>query len=168
MLVSDHDRGSNAEDEMHIAKHVACPGKASNAEGNMTLPESKSMPYSVIKLYSNFYEEKYQQKFYPQDYHFAQAKKMMEAPEGFEPPTLDDVVARLKWFFTTDEDWIVGSRHNFSVFAKHFHRWIPAKTKKQLPASPYDSQTKCPNCGTKHNERHCPVCQEERTVHART
>ena len=46
----------------------------------------------------------------------------------------EDLLARLDAFFRCKEDWILSTKHNYLVFCKHVHRWLPAKSTQ--PISP--------------------------------
>lgn len=119
--------------------------------------EMSSIYFSVLKLYGEFYERKYGNKFYPRPYHFRQAKELLEVREGFESPPLDEITERLGTFFSKNDDWIVDCRHNFSVFVKHFHRWIMPGRKEKKNETIMD--IRCSECHSVHSSIEvCLIC----------
>ena len=122
--------------------------------------------YSLLKIYGDKYKEKYGSDFFPQKHHFAQAKELLTVPEDFDPPSMDEVISRLNFFFDQNDDWIISCKHNFSVFVKHFHRWIPQQKKSRKEKS---KQTvliiSCMDCGTEHlSTVLCPYCYSDKGV----
>jgi hypothetical protein len=50
----------------------------------------------------------------------------------FQGYSVDDAIRRNDAFFRCKESWTVGPRHNFSVFVKHFQRWIPTPARQSI------------------------------------
>jgi hypothetical protein len=112
----------------------------------------------------------YCERWVPNDQNIKEAISLFQAPEGFEPYTLEEIVKRQKSFWKCREEWLVSCKHNFSVFVKHIHRWVstnPAQHPAAASAPQRDASYICPEC---HNKLlrpsdicekcfpHCPEC----------
>ena len=110
----------------------------------------KEPPFHVIllQIFQKKWEEHYQRNWRPMSYQYKQAWDAVTVPEGFDPYTLDDFSERISIYFSRTDDWIVGSRHNFSVFCKHFEKWVP---ERKLQTKKANSTWHCPACGARDN-----------------
>jgi hypothetical protein len=107
-----------------------------------------SVYFHFINEYKNKYEKHYDQIYYPQPQHFKQIKPLVDGIEGFDGITLDEWAARLKVYFESNEEWVIGCKHNLSAFIKHFHRFIPKRIKKQK--EPSEVMIHCTECHKDH------------------
>lgn len=131
----------------------------------MTQDEKNILREKVLQILMNHAKSTayfYKERWKPNDSNLEEAYSLFRAPEGFEPYTLDEIIRRQKVFWRCKDDWLVGCKHNFSVFVRHIHRWLPAqkKTPLILPLkSKGEKVWQCPECG---NELLTPgeICQK--------
>jgi hypothetical protein len=121
----------------------------------------------------------YQEKWIPSSEHIALGLELFKPPmPGFNAYDVDDAIRRNDIFFRCRLDWVVGCKHNFSVFVKHFAKWIavPVGTDRIRPSSARTSPAlretcsdhpgqqlvngiceicypKCDKCGNNHDAR---------------
>jgi hypothetical protein len=119
---------------------------------------------TVMFRYAELYAVEYHEKWIPSPEHIQDGLQLFKCPmPGFEGYTTDDINARLGIFFKCKELWLVSCKHNFSVFIKHVHRWIPpAGRQSSVETSGRTSQAARETCPDHPSQRVvngiCPVC----------
>jgi len=131
------------------------------------MPELEKTSKILIR-YKQLYEQHYGGSWKPSDEHIYGTINLFKSSlAGFEPYNLQDILQRLEIFFQQKDDWIVVTRHNYNVFLKHIHRWVPKRTieKQKVDIDCYqcdcgkmvkigeqceDCFPVCPKCGQRH------------------
>lgn len=105
----------------------------------------------VMVHYGKLFRAEYGERWMPRDEHIRDTLELFKSPmPGFEGYTPEELIARLVVFFAVKEPWLVSCKHNYAVFLKHIHRWIP----KRVIADPKSSAV------TSKSDSVCPDCQE--------
>jgi hypothetical protein len=128
-------------------------------------PELEKLQALMLHHAKNVMRE-YHEQWMPSSEHITQGLELFKPPmPGFEGYSVDDAIKRNDAFFRCRESWTVGPRHNFSVFVKHFQRWIPAKasdTSQRQGAGKVSDTSHSERCTDHPKERlvdgMCPVC----------
>ena len=102
----------------------------------------------VMLHYARLFRSEYHEKWIPAPEHIEQTVRLFKSPmPGFEGYSPEDLVARLETFFKIKEDWVVSCKHNYSVFTKHIHRWLPKPVTGPKPAPAVAKvESFCPDC----------------------
>lgn len=96
----------------------------------MSMNEQLEQAKLLLANYALRYQGEYGERWVPSDDHVRDAVEFFRpALPGLATYTAEEACGRLDLFFKTKEDWVVSCRHNFSVFLKHFHRWVIVKKK---------------------------------------
>jgi hypothetical protein len=105
------------------------PDPRNTQESDLT-PELHKLQ-TVMLRYAKLYTAEYREKWIPAPEHIEEGLQLFKCPmPGFEGYTTDDINARLVVFFRCREPWLTSCKHNFSVFIKHIHRWIPMPSRQ--------------------------------------
>jgi hypothetical protein len=130
----------------------------------------------VMLVHAQFVQSYYHARWVPKDENIKETLDLLKSPlPGFDPYTKKDMLERLRAFHKCRETWLVSCKHNYSVFIKHFHRWLPAapvtpQRTASVPPSGATRPYRCPEC---NNELptpgeicekcfpHCPECGEQ-------
>ena len=105
--------------------------------------------YPVLLRYAQLYAAEYHEKWIPAPEHIEQTVRLFKSPiPGFDGYTPEDLTARLEVFFKDKADWLVSCKHNYSVFTKHIHRWIPKRAiaAPKPAAAVLMAESICPDC----------------------
>jgi hypothetical protein len=128
--------------------------------------------YPILVKYAHLYAKVYGEKWMPTSEHIGQTLTLLKSPvPGFDAYTPNDMTARLEVFFNTKEDWLVSCKHNYSVFIRHFHRWIPKKAMVIHRVSFDTTEPVCQDCGNPVERggiclKCYPICQKCGKQHA--
>jgi hypothetical protein len=117
--------------------------------------------HPVMLRYAQLYAAEYREKWLPTSEHITSTVELFKSPmPGFEPYTPEDLIARLEEFFKVKEPWLVNCKHNYAVFIKHIHRWIPRPLVRPIPLAPVvTSSTGCYQHGIALGPGElCPKC----------
>ena len=107
---------------------------------------------AVIMRYYELFVARYHEHWKPSIDHVAGTIDLLRSPmAGIAGYTKEDLLVRLDAFFKCKEDWIISTKHNYLVFTKHIHRWLPVQT-----ISPPHSRG-----GEPEGVYKCPECQNE-------
>jgi hypothetical protein len=104
----------------------------------------------ILVAYHLLFKARYHEHWKPSDEHVGDTVNLFRSiVPGIPGYTKEDLLVRLDAFFKCKEDWVVSTKHNYSVFVKHIHRWIhtggpqhPAANTSPRRDAPY----KCPEC----------------------
>lgn len=129
----------------------------------------------VLLRYAELWTLLYKERWMPTQDHIRVTLELFKSPiAGFDAYTSDDALTRLDNFFKCKETWLVASRHNYSVFIKHFHRWVDPKktTSAQTSRGEIAPRNACQDCGTEMPAsgicfKCYPLCDKCKTQHAR-
>ena len=105
----------------------------------------------ILVRYHLLFKEHYHEHWKPSDDHVGDTVDLLRSMiPGIPGYTKEDILKRLDAFFRCREEWVVSTKHNYSVFTKHIHRWLesPAKHPAAVPSAPQrDLPYLCPECG---------------------
>jgi hypothetical protein len=88
----------------------------------------------IIWHYYELFVARYHEHWKPSTDHIGATIDLLRSPmPGIPGYTKEDLLARLDAFFHCKEDWVLSTKHNFSVYVKHVHRWLPAKIPQPTP-----------------------------------
>jgi hypothetical protein len=103
----------------------------------------------ILVAYHLLFKARYREHWKPSDDHVGETIDLLRSPmAGIPGYSKEDLLARLDAFFRCKEEWVLSTKHNYSVFTKHIHRWLARPTKNPAAASApqRDPSYRCPEC----------------------
>lgn len=116
--------------------------------------------FQVLKHHADAIQRMYGVKWIPQPHHFKLCKQLFVSEvEGFDPYTVEEVVARLETYYR--EDWWKNVKHDFSNFCKHMDKFLPVKEEESHRRPQPTTMSMviwCTRCETNHRaDQECPA-----------
>lgn len=114
----------------------------------------------IMFRYAELYAAEYRESWIPKNDHIRETLDLLDPPLGMPGLTESDLMARLGVFFRCKDSWLVSTRHNYSLFTKHIHRWISTRReeKKNTQSTPLITE-RCGDCNTElKSGQICPTC----------